>query len=174
MSEPLRFSDLSARDRIGFKGAESTGWLAPKLAALPSQPNRLTFVAPETIIGRLSASEYTILSLAESGGRLIEELRSDWNAQKPAGCYVAPRFHSQALYDLEGAPTFDLLATMSPVDFRARAFPAGAIAQTTCANVVAQLYCLARAPVPRVLVAVDSTYAVHLTACVADAMTEYR
>ena len=78
------------------------------------------------------------------------------------------------LFVLEGASVFELLAKMSPVDFRDRAFPAGAIAQTTCAKVVVQLYCLARAPRPRVLIAVDSTLATHLSECMADAMTEYR
>jgi sarcosine oxidase subunit gamma len=174
MTERLRFSDLSAGDRIGFKGPESSNWLSSRIAGLPSQPNRLTSIEPGIVIGRLSSSEYSILALAVAGSGLVAGLRADWDAKTPAGCYVVPRFHSQALFGLEGEVIFDLLAKMSPVDFRERTFPVGAIAQTTCAKAVVQLYCLARAPQPRVLIAVDSTLATHLADCVADAMSEYR
>lgn len=174
MSDGLQFTDFSTGDRIGFKGPASVAWLSPRLPELPAQPNRWVASPPEIIVGRLSPSEFTILSLAKAGDGLVDRLRADWNAQAPSGCYIVPRFHSQALFGLEGESAFDLLAKMSPVDFRDRAFPAGAIAQTTCAKVVVQLYCLARAPRPRVLIAVDATLATHLSECVADAMNEYR
>ena len=169
----MQFSDLSAGDRIGFKGPASTGWLAPRVAGLPPHPNRFLAIAPDLVIGRLSASEYTIVSLAGAPCALVERLRTEWQAETPAGCHVVPRFHSQALFRLEGERTFDLLAKMSPVDFRGKAFPEGAIAQTTCAKVVVQLYCLTRTNRPGVLVAVDSTLATHLAECMADAMAEY-
>ena len=173
MSERMQCSDLSAGDRIGFKGPASTAWLAPRVPALPSQPNRLVVIAPDIVVGRLSASEYTIVSIAGAPCSLVERLRTAWHAELPADCYMVPRLHSQALFRLEGERTFDLLAKMSPVDFRGKAFPEGAIAQTTCAKVVVQLYCLTRTNRPGVLVAVDSTLATHLAECMADAMAEY-
>ena len=75
--------------------------------------------------------------LSERAGAhpVIERVAAAWSAERPADCYRVPKADGQAMIALAGTRAFELLAKMSPVDFRPQVFPPGSIAQTTCARV---------------------------------------
>lgn len=165
--------DLSLCDRIGFKGAGSTPWLAAQGCALPQRPNLLTRTDDGLTVGRLAASEYVLLSERAALHALLDRLRAGYRTDRPADCYLVPKADGQALLELTGTRAFDVLAKMSPIDFRPRAFPVGSIAQTTCAWVTVQILHVGVLPHPAVLLLVDTSYALHLWDCLADAMREF-
>ena len=165
--------DLSLCDRIGFKGIGSTPWLAAHACDLPQRPNLLTRAVDGLTVGRLAASEYVLLSDRASLHALLDRLRTSYRTDRPANCYLVPKADGQALLELTGARAFDVLAKMSPIDFRPLAFPAGSIAQTTCARVTVQILHVGVEPHPAILLLVDTSYALHLWDSLADAMREF-
>ena len=165
--------DLSLCDRIGFKGTGSTPWLAAHGCDLPLHPNLLTRADDGLTLGRLAASEYVLLSDRAAQHALLEVLRAGYRTDRPADCYLVPKADGQAMLELTGARAFDVLAKMSPIDFRPQAFPAGSIAQTTCARVTVQILHVGVEPRPAVLLLVDTSYALHLWDSLADALREF-
>ena len=165
--------DLSDCDRIGFKGRGTNDWLAGHGVVPPERPNLLLFESGGLITGRLAASEFVLLSTRPGAQALIDAMRSDYRLARPDDCYLVPKADGQAMLGLSGAMTFEVLSKMSPVDFRPREFPAGAIAQTTCARVSTQILHIRSAPSSEVILLVDTSYAVHLWDCIIDAMREF-
>lgn len=165
--------DLSLCDRIGFKGIGSTPWLAAHACDLPQRPNLLTRAVDGLTVGRLAGSEYVLLSDRADEHLLLNRLRASYGTDRPADCYLVPKADGQAMLELTGACAFDVLAKASPIDFRPLAFPAGSIAQTTCARVTVQILHVGVEPHPAVLLLVDTSYALHLWDSLADAMREF-
>ena len=169
----VALQDLSACERIGFKGRGANDWLASHGVVLPERPNLLLPASGDLIVGRLAASEFVLLCTRPGAQALIDALRADYRLARPEDCYLVPKADGQAMLGLSGAMSFDVLSKMSPVDFRPREFPAGAIAQTTCARVGTQILHIRSAPSSEVILLVDSSYAVHLWDCITDAMREF-
>lgn len=168
----MALQDLSACERIGFKGRGANDWLARHGVVLPERPN-LLLESGGLIVGRLAASEFVLLCTQPGAQALIDALRSDYRLARPEDCYLVPKADGQAMLALSGAMSFEVLSKMSPVDFRPREFPAGAIAQTTCARVGTQILHIRSTPSCEVILLVDSSYAVHLWDCITDAMREF-
>ncbi len=166
----MALRDLSVCERIGFKGRGTNDWLARHGVVLPQRPNLLLPASGGLIVGRLAASEFVLFCTRPGAQALIDALRSDYRRARPEDCYLVPKADGQAMLSLAGAMSFEVLSKMSPVDFRPREFPAGAIAQTTCARVSTQILHIA---LNEVILLVDSSYAVHLWDCITDAMREF-
>jgi heterotetrameric sarcosine oxidase gamma subunit len=155
-------ADLSTCDRIGLKGRGVAGWLESLGIALPRHPNRLVMRADGLITARLADAEFMLADFCGSRCETLTALRDACIPSAPAGCYDVPRVDSQAALGLVGECVPAVLSAVCPADLRPTAFPPGALLQTVCVGVSAQLWNLSHEGIDRVTLLCDATVAPHV------------
>lgn len=160
--DPGALADLSTCDRIGFKGRESGRWLESRGIPLPDRPNRVVERADGLAVARLAESEFVLADFADPSAPAIAAIRDAHAQDRAAGCYDVPRSESQAALGLWGGPAWAALSAVCPADLRSGAFPHGAVLQTTCAGVSAQLWNLSRGGIERCVLLCDASLAQHV------------
>lgn len=164
--------DLTDLPRVGFRGADSAGYLAERGFELPHQPNQSVRQADGSLVARLSQTEYLVLgSLADQGQRVAAE-EARWEADHRAN-YLLPRQDSHAWLQLSGPPISEVMAKLCGVDLRAQAFAAGAVAQTSVARLNAIVINATVSELPCLHLLFDRCSLEYFTAAVLDAMAEF-
>lgn len=126
--------DLSNLPRLGFRGSDSAAWLQARGYRLPGQPNLAVRQEDGSLVARLSQTEYLLLaSLGDLGARIAAEERG-WTLDDQRN-YLLPRQDSHAWLQLCGRHVGAVMAKLCGVDLRAKAFPPGAVAQTSAARI---------------------------------------
>lgn len=163
-------TDLSPFARTGFKGADTPDWLVRQGLAIPDTPNRAAVQVDGSLLARLSAGEFLLLSRPGDDVGLVERLDSAWSWDSGAGlCFPLPRQDSHAWFHLRGESVPQMLAKLCGVDLRRHVFADGAVAQTS----VARLNAILIRQGDDVHLLADSASAEYLWDCLVDAMAEF-
>jgi len=167
---PVVLSDLSPFARIGFKGADTPHWLTTQGLFFTEAPNQATRQADGSLVARLSAGEFLILSQPGDNGGWVAALDAAWSWASEAGlCFPLPRQDSHAWFHLRGEAVPQMFAKLCGVDLRRHVFADGAIAQTSVARTNGIII---RDGEDYHLLA-DSASAEYLWDCLIDAMGEF-
>ncbi|MFF7705872.1 sarcosine oxidase subunit gamma [Pseudomonas sp. NPDC007930] len=128
--------DLTARPRVGFRGAQSALYLEGHGFELPGAPNRARRQADGGWALQLSNTEYFLLGAGADDGQRLADLEASWELDHQAN-YLLPRHDSHAWLQLQGPRIAEVLAKLCGVDLRPQAFAPGQVAQTQVARVTA-------------------------------------
>ncbi|UTW08907.1 sarcosine oxidase subunit gamma [Pseudomonas benzenivorans] len=126
--------DLTNLPRVGFRGADSAAYLSARDFQLPDAANQSLTQADSSLIARLSQTEYLLLGSLHDVGARIAALEADWRLGDSAN-YLLPRQDSHAWLQLTGQYIAEVMAKLCGVDLRPKAFPMGAVAQTSAARI---------------------------------------
>ena len=169
----LGICDLSALQRIGFKGWNMADWLGVQGAVITEESNIASPQADGTRIARLAPSEALVLGDYRGGGKLIEKLNSAWSMDSAAGCFQVPRAETNFWLALIGADTPALLAKICAVDLRDQATPVYTVVQTNVARLNAIIIRGGTTEVPVFDLLSDIASAVYLWHALLDAMDQF-
>jgi sarcosine oxidase subunit gamma len=169
----LAIADLSPLPRTGFKGPQALAWLGAQGVAIDTTPNRAARQSDGGLACTLSWGEALVLGGLDGGGAGIARLDGAWSLDGAPGVYRVPRRDSHAWFAVTGTEAPAMFAKICGVDLRPKAFPEGAIAQTSIARMNGILARADLGGVPVVHLLADSASAGYLWACVTDAMNEW-
>lgn len=165
-------TDLSELARVGFRGGDSATYLQERGYRLPAQPNQAVRQEDGSWVARLSASEYLLLgSFADQGARVAAE-EQRW-VQDARRNYLLPRQDSHAWLQLSGEQCSAVMAKLSGVDLRLKAFPVGAVAQTSAARINVIVVNVGSDELPALQLLFDRASQVYFHEAVLDAMDEF-
>lgn len=164
--------DLSARPRVGFRGAEAGDYLVERGYALPERPNQAVCQTDGAWVARLSATEYLLLGGAADGGQRVQAEEERWRLG-PQACYLLPRRDSHAWLVLTGERAPAVMAKLCGVDLSPEAFGPGQIAQTSVARLDAMVINASLGDETRFHVLCDSASTTYLQPVLLDAMQEF-
>ncbi|MDD1784308.1 hypothetical protein LRP49_24325 [Enterovibrio sp. ZSDZ35] len=177
-SEPLisaiSFYNATTSNRIGFRGSEAAAFLEARNIAIPTQPNQAVPISQCLWLLRLSQTEFWILDTKSQHTEFIIELEK----AALAHAHVTRLYcqHSTAVFVLTGADCPNMFAKVCAVDLRAKAFPAGRIAQTSVARVSSVVVNVSKSDLEqtRFLILSDISSADYLWRALDDAAMEFR
>ncbi|MFJ4385375.1 sarcosine oxidase [Pseudomonas sp. NPDC089408] len=165
-------TDLTELARVGFRGGDSAAYLQARGYHLPSLPNQAVLQADGGWVARLSQTEYLLLgSLADDGTRLAGE-EAEW-VQDGQRNYLLPRQDSHAWLQLSGVHASAVMAKLCGVDLRAKAFPVGAVAQTSAARINVIVVNVSGDQRPALQLLFDRASLAYLREAMLDAMDEF-
>lgn len=165
-------TDLTELARVGFRGSDSAAYLQARGYRLPSLPNQAVRQADGGWVARLSQTEYLLLgSLADDGTRVAGE-EAEW-VQDGQRNYLLPRQDSHAWLQLSGVHASAVMAKLCGVDLRAKAFPVGAVAQTSAARINVIVVNVSGDQRPALQLLFDRASLAYLREAVLDAMDEF-
>lgn len=165
-------TDLTERARVGFRGHDSAAYLEARGYRLPAAPNQALRQHDGTWVARLSATEYLLLgSCTDEGARVAAE-EHDW-VQDARRNYLLPRQDSHAWLQLSGERCSAVMAKVCGVDLRTRAFPLGAVAQTSAARINVIVVNVGTEQQPTLQVLFDRASLAYFQDAMLDAMAEF-
>ncbi len=165
-------TDLTDLARVGFRGGDSAACLQVRGYRLPSLPNQAVRQEDGGWVARLSQTEYLLLaSLADGGARVAAE-EGGW-VQDARRNYLLPRQDSHAWLQLSGVHCSAVMAKLCGVDLRARAFPVGAVAQTSAARINVIVLNVGSDERPALQLLFDRASLAYFREAVLDAMDEF-
>lgn len=164
--------DLTDTPRVGFRGAQTAEYLLARGFTLPEVPNRAVLQPDGSHVARLSQTEYLILgSLNDQGERVADE-EARWELDHNAN-YLLPRQDSHAWLQLGGVCIAEVMAKLCGVDLCARAFPPGAVAQTSAARINVIVINAGTGTTPCFQILCDRASLEYFKGAVLDAMSEF-
>lgn len=169
----LALVDLSTLSRVGFKGAGAPAWLKEQGLRLPDSPNQSKRQEDGSLIARLSANEFLILSNLTSDSAFTASLKDSWSLESTEAIYLLPRGDSHCWFALTGAYAPTTLAKVCGVDFRTHKFSEYEVAQTSLAGINAIILRNDFATTPCFLILSDVSSAEYLWEALLDAMAEF-
>ena len=172
-SQPtLGLTDLTALERVGFKGADSVDWLQSRGWTLPAEPNT-SIIDRGVVVLRLSATEFFFAAVVQQANSDVLALAESWSMELEHRVYRLERAHSHACFAITGAETAEMLAKLCAVDLRDHRFAPLSVAQTSVARGNAILTRLHDQGDPVVLLCSDMTASEFMWGCLMDAMHEF-
>ena len=168
----LALADLTTLERIGFKGKDTSKWLAKQGLALTIQPNWAERLGDGTLAARLSQNEYLFLSNFANQSAACQQLKQQQITNNQL-CYLLRRDHSHSWFLLTGMHSAATLAKLCGVDFRDEQFAVHQLAQTSLARTHTIMIkdTLRQTPVFHLLC--DSTSQEYMWQYLIDAMAEF-
>ncbi len=165
-------TDLTELARVGFRGGDSAAYLLARGYRLPALPNQAVRQEDGGWVTRLSQTEYLLLgSLADDGARVAGE-EAQW-VQDAQRNYLLPRQDSHAWLQLSGAHASAVMAKLCGVDLRAKAFPVGAVAQTSAARINVIVVNVGNDEQPALQLLFDRASLAYFREAMLDAMDEF-
>ena len=171
--ERIALCDLSALPRVGFKGPAALGWLRGRRIAGLDRDNWADAQKGGALAARLAPSEALILGTLTGRSNLCDRLEAALDAHPEPGCYKVMRRDGSFHFLIAGVHAADAMATLCGVDLRARAFPAGSIAQTSVARMSMIVIAVALGEVPAFHLLGDSASSGYAWGVLVDAMAEF-
>ena len=171
--ERLGLCDLSPLPRVGFKGPAALDWLRSRRVGGLARDNWADVQPSGALAARLAPTEALILSSLTGREVLCARLEAALDATPRPGCYKAMRRDGNFHFLLGGGHAADAMATLCAVDLRARAFPAGSVAQTSVARMSMIVIGVALGEVPAFHLLGDSASAAYAWGVLVDAMAEF-
>jgi len=165
--------DLTLMSRVGYRGKGAEGFLDEQGIRLPDTPNQAVMQPTGELAVRLSPREFWLLgSLNDRGARVAEMPRL--HKETPERCYPLFCEDSHSWFVLAGEHVAQVMAKLCAVDLREKAFPLGAVAQTSVARTncivvhhrIRELSCFS--------ILSDATSGEYLLSVLQDAVTEFR
>ena len=170
--ESLGLCDLSPLPRVGFRGPAALDWLRARRVRGLDRDNRADMQRGGAFAARLAPTEALILGNLSGRGNLCDRLEAALDADPEPGCYKALRRDGSFHFLLGGTHAAVTMATLCGVDLRARAFPAGSIAQTSVARMSMIVIAVSLGEIPAFHLLGDSASATYAWGVLIDAMTE--
>ena len=169
----LGLCDLSPLPRVGFKGPAALDWLRTRRVAGLDLDNRAGIRKGGALVARLAPTEVLILGNLTGRGNLCDRLETALDADPKPGCYKVLRRDGSFHFLLGGAHAAESMATVCGVDLRARAFPAGSVAQTSVARMSMIVIAVSLGEIPAFHLLGDSASASYAWGVLVDAMTGF-
>lgn len=173
LARHLALADLSTVPRVGFRGLGASVWLEQQGARLPDSPNQAKRQEDGSLLGRLSAIEFLILSDPISNSTLPEILQDRWSLNSTKRVYSLPRSDSHCWLALTGDRAPATFAKICGVDLRTDKFAEFAIAQTSLARINTIILRNDLAKTPCFFILSDVSSAEYLWGVMLDAMVEF-
>ncbi len=130
MGSGLELFDLSARDRIGWKGPRAFEWLRSQGVEPPAGANRWVETTDGCLIARLGGSEF--LAEENSGGDMVRRLRATLEIRE-VGVYPVPRYDTALL--VAGPRLTELFSQVCALDLRPGKIAPDGVCFTTAAGI---------------------------------------
>ena len=167
----LGLCDLSPLPRVGFRGPAALDWLRARRVRGLDRDNRADMQRGGALAARLAPTEAAILGSLTGRGDLCDRLEAALDADPEPGCYKVLRRDGSFHFLLGGTHAAETMATLCGVDLRARAFPAGSVAQTSVARMSMIVIAVSLGEIPAFHLLGDSASASYAWGVLVDAMT---
>ena len=171
--EHLGLCDFSPLPRVGFRGPAALDWLRARRVRGLDRDNRADIQRSGALAARLAPTEAAILGNLTGRGNLCDRLEAALDADPEPGCYKVLRRDGSFHFLLGGTHAAESMATLCGVDLRARAFPAGSVAQTSVARMSMIVIAVSLGKIPAFHLLGDSASASYAWGVLVDAMTEF-
>ena len=171
--ESLGLCDLSPLPRVGFRGPAALDWLRARRIRGLDRDNRAVTQRSRALAARLAPTEALILGSPAGRGNLCDRLEAALDADPQPGCYKVLRRDGSFHFLLGGTHAAESMATLCGVDLRARAFPAGGVAQTSVARMSMIVIAVSLGEIPAFHLLGDSASASYAWGVLVDAMTGF-
>lgn len=169
----LGLCDLSPLPRIGFKGSAALDWLRTGRVAGLARDNWADIQRSGALAARLAPTEALILGNPTGRGNLCDRLEAAFDTGPEPGCHKVLRRDGSFHFLLGGMHAAETMATLCGVDLRARAFPAGSVAQTSVARMSTIVIAVRLGEIPAFHLLGDSASASYAWGALVDAMTGF-
>ena len=169
----LGLCDLSPLPRVGFKGPAALDWLRAKRVRGLDRDNWAEMQRGGALAARLAPTEAAILGSPTGRDSLCDRLEAGFDADPRPGCYKVLRRDGSFHFLLGGTHAAETMATLCGVDLRARAFPAGSVAQTSVARMSMIVIAVSLGEIPAFHLLGDSASASYAWGVLVDAMTGF-
>ncbi len=163
----LALCDLSAMNRVGYRGADVDSWCESQYGITGPRINSSVLTKEGLLVVRLSGTE--ILVMKDSKAKPDFEVTLE---NLPA-TYILPRQDSHHCFMLLGRHCASMLSKMCAVDLRYHKFQKMQVAQTIMARVSVIIIRRDIDETPAYYVLVDSSLAEYLWDSMIDAMQEF-
>lgn len=163
--------DLCGLPRLGLRGRDAASQLQQRGLTLPERPNHACWQPDDSLVARLSASEYLLLASPASGAPGAAD-ETGWPLTLD-GCHVLPRQDSHGWFALTGRQAPHIMAKLCGVDLAPEAFAPGCVAQTSVARSSAIVINASRPALVCFHLLFDSALAHYLWPVLLDAMQEF-
>ena len=172
LAEQASVIELTLMPRAGFRGVHSVDVLANAGLPIPARPNTAAASANGEWVLRLSQTEYWILGSPDDLGAAVAALPATM-ADTPAGCYPLFCMDSHAWMMITGPYVAEVMAKLSAVDMRDKAFPLGSIAQTSIARINGIMVKQQYQGMPAISILCDVASSDYLWTALMDAVQEF-
>jgi len=167
--DALRLTDLSLWPRAGLKGTDALTFLQAKRVTIPAI-NAAGRQDDQALLLRLAEREFVALAGGPDHPTVPARLPSFvTGGDNPPGLCPVPRDATSAWFSLAGDAAADTLATVCPLDLRAKAFPDCKVAQTLLGQVSVIVTRDRMLTLDRFHILVDWSTAHHLWSVLCDA-----
>ncbi|WP_417597299.1 sarcosine oxidase subunit gamma [Oceanospirillum sp.] len=165
--------DLTLLPRVGYRGLGAEAFLRDQSTLLPETPNQSTVQPLGELALRLSPTEFWLLGSLQDLGQRVAQMPLQ-HRDTPAHCYPLFCEDSHAWFALTGDYIEQVMAKLCAVDLREKAFPVGAIAQTSVArtNCIVVRHQIRELPCFSILSDISSSE--YLLTVLQDAVAEYQ
>ena len=169
----LAIADLTALQRIGFRGVDTEAWLESQGLCLPASPNAASLQQDGVITARLSHTESLLLDDLRKPAKVFQQLRNNWSMDIDKHTYLLERGDSHGCFALSGEHVPELLSKVCAVDMRLHKFPQYSVAQTSVARSNSIVVRVDFGPSPGFLILSDLSTTEFVWQGLLDAMLEF-
>lgn len=174
-AQNLGLVDLTALERIGFKGPNTRDWLEARGLKLPPAANWADGTQGHGMCtAALSNTEFLILDRVDKATSSITELRNAWSMDIEEKTYLLERAHSHAWFAVCGQYAAEMFSKLCAIDLRHHKFQQHQIAQTSVARCSAIIMRCDQGDTSCFHLLFDLSYTEYMWQCLLDAMQEYQ
>lgn len=163
----LSLCDVTAINRIGYKGSDIESWCKKQYNVTCPTINRASRIENGIIVARLSGNEVLLLEDIDN------DLSDTFSRENYPDTYTLPRQYSHHCFLLKGERSADVFAKLCSVDLRTKKFQNMQVSQMILARVSAIIIRRDIKGNPAYLVLVDSSVAEYMWNCFLEAILEF-
>ena len=176
-TKQLALCDLTAFNRVGFRGGNINTWAEEQHNIVLPEANRSLKTQQGFIVARLSHTEILILDDIEDQRKgftsILKKTGHDSLLKYHPDIYYLPRQDSHSCFMLSGEHCAAMFSKLCAVDLRVSKFSNMSVAQTSMARASVIIIRWDFAETPGYFVLMDSSLAEYLWNCLLDAMQEF-